>query len=219
MSSRQKGFERYTRARNGFRQHRQRHRPRSAPDDHHANTWHTEKKLPWPTLTRRIQFYIDHPFYLELGEELPVHKDPPAVGGDLPLRMIGQHPRHSIHASWRDDKLLLRLQRGEPIVVMSRADADARGLSDGDMGRVWNELGALEARVKVADAVRPGQLIVNHAWEPFQFQGGSSHQAIIGSPINPITLAGGYFHLQPTPISGEAGTNDRATRVEVERVA
>jgi nitrate reductase alpha subunit len=133
--------------------------------------------------------------------------------------MIGQHPRHSIHASWRDDKLLLRLQRGEPIVVMSRADADARGLSDGDMGRVWNELGALEARVKVADAVRPGQLIVNHAWEPFQFQGGSSHQALIGSPINPITLAGGYFHLQPTPISGEAGTNDRATRVEVERVA
>jgi nitrate reductase alpha subunit len=133
--------------------------------------------------------------------------------------MIGQHPRHSIHASWRDDKLLLRLQRGEPIVVMSRADADARGLSDGDMGRVWNELGALQARVKVADAVRPGELIVNHAWEPFQFKGRSSHQAIIGSPINPITLAGGYFHLQPTPISGEPGTNDRATRVEVERIA
>jgi DMSO reductase family type II enzyme molybdopterin subunit len=184
-----------------------------------ANTWHTEKKMPWPTLTRRMQFYIDHPFYLELGEELPVHKDPPAVGGDLPLRMIGQHARHSIHASWRDDKLLLRLQRGEPIVLMSRADADARALRDGDMGRVWNELGALQAQVKVVDSVRPGELIVNHAWEPFQFKEGSSHQAIIGSPINPITLAGGYFHLQPTPISGEAGTNDRATRVEVERLA
>ncbi|MBW2211702.1 MAG: molybdopterin-dependent oxidoreductase, partial [Deltaproteobacteria bacterium] len=184
-----------------------------------ANTWHTEKKLPWPTLTRRMQFYIDHPFYLELGEELPVHKDPPAVGGDLPLRMTGQHPRHSIHASWRDDKLLLRLQRGEPIVVMSRADADARALRDGDMVRVWNELGALEARVKVTGTLRPGQLVVNHAWEPYQFKGRTSHQALIGSPINPISLAGGYFHLQPTPISGEAGTNDRATRVEVERLA
>jgi anaerobic selenocysteine-containing dehydrogenase len=183
-----------------------------------ANTWHTEKKLPWPTLTRRMQFYIDHPFYLELGEALPVHKDPPAVGGDLPLRMTGQHARHSIHASWRDDKTLLRLQRGEPVVVMNRADADARGLSDGERARVRNELGAFEAQVKVSNAVRPGQLTVNHAWEPYQFKGRTSHQALIGSPINPITLAGGYFHLQPTPISGEAGTNDRATRVEVEPI-
>jgi anaerobic selenocysteine-containing dehydrogenase len=101
---------------------------------------------------------------------------------------------------------------------MSRADADARALRDGDMVRVWNELGALEARVKVTGTLRPGQLVVNHAWEPYQFKGRTSHQALIGSPINPISLAGGYFHLQPTPISGEAGTNDRATRVEVERV-
>ncbi|MCP5067090.1 MAG: molybdopterin-dependent oxidoreductase [bacterium] len=183
-----------------------------------ANTWHTDKKIPWPTLTRRMQFYIDHPFYLELGEELPVHKDPPAVGGDLPLMMTGQHARHSIHASWRDDKLLLRLQRGEPVVVMSRSDATTRQLADGDRAKVWNELGACEARVKISDAVRPTQLTVNHAWEPFQFPGHTSHQALIGSPINPLTLAGGYYHLQPTFLYGEAGTNDRATRVEVERI-
>jgi anaerobic selenocysteine-containing dehydrogenase len=100
-----------------------------------ANTWHTDAKLPWPTLTRRMQFYIDHPFYLELGEALPVHKDPPAVGGDLPLAMTGQHPRWSIHASWRGTKSLLRLQRGEPLVMLSRADAQARGLVDGDRAR------------------------------------------------------------------------------------
>ncbi|MBW2232645.1 MAG: molybdopterin-dependent oxidoreductase [Deltaproteobacteria bacterium] len=184
-----------------------------------ANTWHTEKKLPWPTLTRRMQFYIDHPFYLELGEALPVHKDPPAVGGDLPLSMTGQHARHSIHASWRDTKSLLRLQRGEPVVVMSRVDAEERGLADGDHARVWNELGSLEAMIKISDSTRPGQLTVNHAWEPFQFKGRMSHQALIGSPINPISLAGGYFHLQPTILHGEPGTNDRATRVEVERTA
>ncbi|MDH3457597.1 MAG: molybdopterin-dependent oxidoreductase [Gemmatimonadota bacterium] len=183
-----------------------------------ANTWHTDKKLPWPTLTRRMQFYIDHPFYLELGEALPVHKDPPAVGGDLPLRMTGQHARWSIHASWRDTKSLLQLQRGGPVVVMSRSDAQARGLADGEPARVWNELGAFHAQVKISDALRPGQLTVNHGWEPYQFKGWSSHQALIGSPINPITLAGGYVHLQPTPISGEPGTNDRATRVEVERI-
>ena len=47
-----------------------------------ANTWHIEKKMPWPTLTRRMQFYIDHDVYLELGEELPTHKDAPAIGGN-----------------------------------------------------------------------------------------------------------------------------------------
>jgi len=183
-----------------------------------ANTWHTDKKIPWPTLTRRMQFYIDHSFYLELGEALPVHKDPPAVGGDLPLRMTGQHARWSIHASWRDTESLLRLQRGEPLVLMSRADARARGLADGDRARVWNELGDFQAQVKVSDALRPGQLTVNHGWEPYQFKGRSSHQALIGSPINPITLAGGYFHLRPTPLFGEPGTNDRDTRVEAEPV-
>jgi hypothetical protein len=50
-----------------------------------ANTWQAEKQ-PWPTLTRRIQFYIDHPFFLELGEALPVHKDNPKIGGDYPLK-------------------------------------------------------------------------------------------------------------------------------------
>jgi anaerobic selenocysteine-containing dehydrogenase len=105
------------------------------------------------------------------------------------------------------------------VVVLSRADADARGLADGERARIWNELGAFEAQVRISDGVRPGQLTIDHAWEPFQFRGRASHQALIGSPINPITLAGGYYHLQPTFLFGEPGTNDRATRVEVERVA
>ena len=37
-------------------------------------------------------------------------------------------------------------------------------------------------------------------------------------PINPLQLAGGYGHLQPMPITGEPGQNDRGTRVEVERI-
>jgi len=37
-------------------------------ETHVAMRWHTEKKLPYPTLTRRAQFYIDHPWFLEAGE-------------------------------------------------------------------------------------------------------------------------------------------------------
>ncbi|OGU06561.1 MAG: hypothetical protein A2W29_10150, partial [Gemmatimonadetes bacterium RBG_16_66_8] len=36
----------------------------------------TEKKQPYPTLTGRQQFYVDHPWFLDLNEELPTHKEP-----------------------------------------------------------------------------------------------------------------------------------------------
>ena len=155
---------------------------------------------------------------VELGEELPVHKDSPTAGGDHPLKLTCQHPRWSIHASWRDDENILRLQRGEPIIMLDRSDAAARNLGDGDRARVRNDAGAFEVQVKISGSIRPGQVIVDHAWEPCQFKGGNSFQTVTVSPMNPIQLAGGYFHLQPTPITGEPGPADRDTRVEVERV-
>ena len=56
-----------------------------------------------------------------MGEELPVHKDPPKNGGDYPLMLTGGHTRWSIHSSWRDDELMLRQQRGVPVVFISAA--------------------------------------------------------------------------------------------------
>ena len=68
-----------------------------------------------------------------IGERLPVHKEPPRAGGDYPLRMTGGHTRWSIHATWRDSALMLRLQRGEPALWVSSLDASARGIRDGDI--------------------------------------------------------------------------------------
>lgn len=183
-----------------------------------ANTWHTEKKIPWPTLTRRMQFYIDHEIYDELGEMLPTHKDNPAIGGDHPLQMTGGHTRWSIHSSWRDNPLMLQLQRGGPVICMGVEDAKSRGIKDGDRVRVRNDLAAFEVRAKIFGSVRPGQVVVYHAWEPHQFEGHTSHQAAIPSPINPIQLAGGYYHLRPLIIALQPGQNDRGTRVEIEKI-
>jgi nitrate reductase alpha subunit len=179
------------------------------------HTWRTEKKTPWPTLTRRIQFYIDHPLYLELGEEMPVHKDPPKAGGDYPLIMTGGHVRHSIHASSRDNPLLLELERGEPVMFMSVEDAEERGVGDGDRVKVHNDIGHFFVPAKVSPAVRPGQVIIYHAWEDFQFAGGVGHRSVMASPINPAELAGDYFHLRPAPAILQPGQSDRDTRVEV----
>jgi DMSO reductase family type II enzyme molybdopterin subunit len=183
-----------------------------------ANSWHVEKKVPWPTLTRRMQFYIDHPFYKELGEVLPVHKENPAIGGDYPLKMTGGHHRWSIHSMWHDNKGISRLQRGEPVFFVSLRDADERGISDGDHVRAHNDVGEFEIQAKVSPSIKPGQVVVYHGWEPFQFKGQKSHQVLIPSPMNPVQLAGGYFHLQPMVLMQQAGSNDRGTRVELTRI-
>jgi nitrate reductase alpha subunit len=182
-------------------------------------TNHVQKKEPYPTQTRRIQFYIDHPFYLELGETLPVHKDPPKSGGNYPLVLTGGHTRWSIHAAWRDDARMLRLQRGRPVMYMSVDDAGARGVQDGELVEVRNDIDRFRIHVKVSPSVRPGQVIVYHAWENYQFAGGKGFQNLIPSPINPVELAGGEGHLRPINICLQPSQNDRDTRVDVARVA
>ncbi len=184
-----------------------------------ANTWHTDDKLPWPTLTRRLQFYIDHPFFMEQGEQLPIHKDSPRLGGNYPLHLTQGHTRWSIHASWRDHRNLLRLQRGEPVILINAEDARRRHIEDGERVRVYNDIDSYETMAKIAPSLRPGQVMQFHAWEPYQFKDGKSYATITPSPINPLQVAGGYFHLQPLPDAATPGPSDRDTRVEFERIA
>ncbi|MBT4519286.1 MAG: molybdopterin-dependent oxidoreductase [Halieaceae bacterium] len=180
--------------------------------------WHTRDKMPWPTLTRRLQFCIDHPFYEELGETLPVHKDQPNIGGDYPLYLTGGHTRWSIHASWRDQKYMLQLNRGEPVIFIGVEDALTRGIEDAGRVRVFNDISSIEMQARVTASHRPGQVTVYHAWEPFMFKNRKGYSAVTPNPINPVQLAGGYFHLQPRPAVCTPGSTDRATRVDVERV-
>jgi len=179
--------------------------------------WFTEKKQPWPTLTGRQQFYIDHPWFLECGEAMPVYKPPPAAGGNYPLVLSGGHTRWSIHSQWRDQMPMLRLQRGEPVVYMNDQDAAQRGIADHDVVRVHNDLGQFLLRAKIARYVQPGQVFVYHAWEPYQFRGGRSDHSIIPSPFKPTSLVGGYGHLRWGWSHWEPNQVDRDTRVEVEK--
>jgi DMSO reductase family type II enzyme molybdopterin subunit len=181
-------------------------------------TWHTDKKIPYPTLTRRMQFYIDHELFFDLGEELPVYKEPPKSGGNYPLVVTGGHTRWSIHSSWRDSKHMLRLQRGVPIMYMSTLDAQKRGIKDGEEVEVKNDLNSFRIHVKVSPSVKPGQVMIYHAWENYQFKDGKLFQNLMPTPLNPISLAGGYYHLRPMFLCLHPPQNDRDTRVEVVKI-
>jgi anaerobic selenocysteine-containing dehydrogenase len=113
---------------------------------------------------------------------------------------------------------MLQQQRGEPVAWMSTVDAEARGIREGQRVRVFNDLDSFEISVKLAPGVRPGQLIVYHAWDNFQFKGHRGFQNLIPTPLNPVELAGGQYHLRPMTICLQPSHTDRDTRVEVERV-
>jgi DMSO reductase family type II enzyme molybdopterin subunit len=177
-----------------------------------------EQKQAWPTLSGRQQFLLDHSWFEDGGEALPTHKEPPQAGGAHPLRLTGGHTRWSIHATWRDSSLMLRLQRGEPSVWISVLDARERAIGDGDRIRVFNDVGAFEAVAKVAPGVQPGQAIIYHAWEPYQFSDQRGQQEPVPAPWKPTQLAGGYGQLHYRGIYNAPGHTPRAQCVDIVRV-
>ena len=172
-------------------------------------------KKPWPTLTGRQQFYIDAPWYQELGVALPTYK-PPLQLSKMPLRLSTSHYRHTIHSSWALDQTLQRLQWGEPFVYISPGDAEQRGIEDHDWVRVFNDGGATRVRARIHPALTPGQVMIPQGWEMVQFEGRHNFQAPITIHINPTQLVQ-YGHLRfQANYWGPTGAN-RDTLVDVEK--
>jgi DMSO reductase family type II enzyme molybdopterin subunit len=184
----------------------------------YPNAWQVEEKESWPTLTGRQQFYLDHDWFIAAGEALPVHKASPAAGGNYPLRMTGGHTRWSIHTIWRSEPTMLRLQRGQPVLYMNKDDAGARQIDDNERVRIFNDVGAFECVVKIAPSAQPGEVIIYHAWENFQFAQHKGQQEPIPSPWKSLHLAGGYGQLHYRGLFAAPNFGPRGVTVEVQRV-
>jgi nitrate reductase alpha subunit len=180
--------------------------------------WFHKHKDPWPTLTGRQQFYIDHPWYTEVGEQLAVHKEPVPAGGPYPLRLTGGHNRWSQHSIFRANQPLLRLQRGSPVAYLSEADARERGVSDNDRIRVYNDVGEFTLWAKISPAVQPGTLICYHAWEGYQFPDGATQNDVLPGSLKPNNMAGGYGHIQYRGAYLSMNNIPKEVAVEVEKV-
>jgi anaerobic selenocysteine-containing dehydrogenase len=180
--------------------------------------WHLDQHLPYPTYARRAQFYIEHEWYLEAGEALPTHKETPPVGGMHPFRIVSGHVRGSIHSLHIATPELARLHRGQPVLFVNDRVAEEKGIADGDMVRVFNDVGDFEVMTSTSAAVGPDQVVI-YMWEPYQFVGWKSHDSLLVGMPKGIHMAGSYGQLRhffgsgtPTPAS------DRGLRVDFERV-
>ncbi|QDX79936.1 hypothetical protein B9N43_00915 [Denitratisoma sp. DHT3] len=175
----------------------------------------TEYKEPWPTFSGRLTSFIDHPWFLELGEQLPTHKPSPKAGGNYPFQFVSCHARWSIHSTWRDTPMMLRFQRGEPQVWINPADAHRIGVKDYDYAEIHNDYGSVRMRIKFSTMVRPGVAYYYHAWEPHQFPNHQSFKWLIPGLINPLHMAGGTSQLQHGISKYQAGTAVQDTRVGI----
>jgi anaerobic selenocysteine-containing dehydrogenase len=177
---------------------------------------HIELGHPYPTLTRRAQFLIDHPWYREAGEDLPVHKEPPAMGGDHPFRLSGGHARWSNHAMNMTNSVLLETHRGKPFVLINDAVAREKGIEDDALVRVWNDVGEFRVPARTSPAQRPDGLTVYNGFEGFMFPGGKGSNEVEPGMVKWLHLVGDYGHLLYSPTEWQPVPFDRCIRVDCE---
>jgi DMSO reductase family type II enzyme molybdopterin subunit len=190
------------------------------PDQvHNPLRWHTEDKLPYDTLVRRAQFYIDHEWFLEAGEELPTHKEPPPQGGRRRrFLMTSGHNRWSIHSMNMTNDLMLNTHRGEPFAFLNDREAAALGIANGEPVRITSDVGSMRIQAKLSPACRPGQVIVYNGFEPYMHEGWDGQADLEPGHVKPLGLVGNYGHLKYRIFSWQPIPADRAVRVDVEKV-
>ena len=174
-----------------------------------------EDKTPYPTLSGRITFYCDHDWYQQLGSSVPTARDNAGpAASKYPYTFYTPHTRWGIHSTWRANKYMMRLQRGEPNVYISAAMAAAKGIEDGGQVRVFNGLGEFYAQAKVVPTVRDNQVMMEHAWEPYQMRDRKGLNTVVATLIQPLELVGNWGHLKfdmykwnPNQLSNESGVD------------
>ena len=179
---------------------------------------HVELGHPYPTLTRRAQFLLEHPWFEEAGEELPVHKDPPPLGGEHAWRLSGGHNRWSIHAMNHTNPVMLGTHRGRPFALINDLDAAELGIADDAEVRIWNDHGEFRVAVRISPAQRPRALTVYNGFEGFHFPGGAGPNEVEPGVVKWLGLAGGYGHLRYAPTEWQPIPADRCVNVSIAAV-
>ncbi|MDR3294283.1 MAG: molybdopterin-dependent oxidoreductase, partial [Clostridiales Family XIII bacterium] len=106
-------------------------------------------------------------------EPLPVYREPtysprstPEIAKEYPLELI-TGARVPFYSNAKERELpWLRRFMPEPVVKLGRADADARGLEDGDAIRVTSPVNpeGIVAKLQITNTLRPGLTDMLHGW-------------------------------------------------------
>ena len=79
----------------------------------------------------------------------------PELAARYPLAMISPPARHFLNSTFVNVKSLRDIE-AEPVVEIHAEDASARGLSDGQTVRVFNDRGSYHCTARISPRARPG---------------------------------------------------------------
>jgi len=185
-------------------------------DEHvsyNAGYTNVHELIPWRTVTGRQQFYQDHEWMRDFGEQHCLYKPPvnlktiePILNQrsnghkELVLNFITPHQKWGIHSTYSDNLLMQTLSRGGPIIWLSETDAKAAGIEDNDWIDVFNINGAIACRAVVSQRVPQGMSMMYHAQERIMNTPGSTltqtrggiHNSVTRAVMKPTHMIGGY---------------------------
>jgi assimilatory nitrate reductase catalytic subunit len=159
--------------------------------------------VQWPMRVGKAggRFFADGEFFTadRRARFIAVRHRPPAEATDasFPLRLNTGRMRDQWHTMTRSGKSpRLSAHAPEPVLEIHPGDARTAKLSDGGLARVESRWGAAVLRVRVTDAVRPGEVFAPMHWTA-QF----SAQGRLNAAVNPaVDAVSGQPELKHTPV-------------------
>ena len=130
------------------------------------------------TASGRMEFYTESmvPYGCAVPAYMPAHEDPQGeLGGKYPLVFLQYHDKTNINSQ----NILapaLRAVATEPLLSMHPKDAEARGISHGDVVRVFNDRGSCKVHVFCTEGIVPGAVAMPSSWTPDYFIEGHYQQ-------------------------------------------
>jgi molybdopterin-containing oxidoreductase family molybdopterin binding subunit len=142
------------------------------------------------TPSGRLEFYVER--LRDFGQELPFYMEPlesqrTPLAQKYPLSLITPHPKYRSHSMFANIPWIRELDP-EPTLEMNSADAQARGIQDRDLVRVFNDRGDVKVKVKLNQGVKAGLVKLEEGWWPSDYVEGT-HQALTHETINPAQQA------------------------------
>jgi anaerobic dimethyl sulfoxide reductase subunit A len=181
------------------------------------------QKYPLNTPSGKIEIFSKALFDIDRPDEIPAvpkyipewedpfttdsGKSPKLKGsivGKYPLQAIGHHSLARVHSTHANNDWL---QEAFPQrIFINPLDASERGICDGDLVRVWNELGALVIHARLTVRILPGVVDIPQGawWSP------DANGVDYGGCINVLTSH------RWTPLA--FGSTQQTIRVEVEKL-
>lgn len=159
------------------------------------------------TASGRAQLYSENPLpRVDYGqdlsgiiekERLPYFRPPGEAWSEnplfekYPLVFIQEHSRFRSHSQWFNTPVLREIDT-EPLAKISREDAEARGIKNGDIVEVLNDRGRVVLKAEVNDAINAGVLSIAKGWQREQFIEGC-FQELTNTTIDPMNVNFAYF--------------------------